>query len=147
MDLTPDKKKILDQVTEELNIKPVSIMPKGIFREMGKSRLKDCICPPVTNWLRGFMDAEFVVTDSFHGTVFSIIFNKPFIAIGNVKRGVTRFSSLLKILGLEDRLVLKYDESILEKIKTPINYEEVNRLLEEKKKEAFDYLEKSLGEN
>ena len=147
LDLTPDKKKILDQVTNELNIKPVSIMPKGIFREMGKQRLKDCICPPVTNWLRGFMDAEFVVTDSFHGTVFSIIFNKPFIAIGNVKRGVTRFSSLLKILGLEDRLVLKYDESILDKIKTPINYEEVNKVLAEKKKEAYDFLESSLASN
>lgn len=144
LDLTPDKKKILDLAEEELKSKPVSIMPKGIFREVGKKNLKDCVCPPVTNWLRGFMDAEFVVTDSFHGTVFSIIFNKPFLAIGNVKRGVTRFSSLLKILGLEDRLVLKYDESILEKIKEPINYKEVNKLLEEKKKDAYNFLENAL---
>ncbi|BAX80465.1 polysaccharide pyruvyl transferase family protein [Labilibaculum antarcticum] len=145
LDLSPDKKKILDQAIEELGIKPVSIMPKGTFRESGKNRLDDCICPPVTNWLRGFMDAEFVITDSFHGTVFSIIFNKPFLAIGNAKRGITRFSSLLKILGLEDRLILKYDESILEKIKTPIDYEKVNRILNIKKKEAYQFLEKSLS--
>ncbi|WP_171595261.1 polysaccharide pyruvyl transferase family protein [Marinifilum caeruleilacunae] len=147
LDLTPDKKKIVDEAAEELKIKPVSIMPKGIFREMGKKRLEDCVCPPVTNWLRGFMDAEFVVTDSFHGTVFSIIFNKPFIAIGNAKRGITRFSSLLKILGLEDRLVLGYQDNISEMIKTPIDYQKVNTLLEGKKKEALQFLENSLNVN
>lgn len=147
LDLTPDKKKIVDQVADEFTIKPVSIMPKGIFREVGKHKLDDCICPPVTNWLRGFMDAKFVVTDSFHGTVFSIIFNKPFLAIGNAKRGITRFSSLLKILGLEDRLVLNYDESIKEKINTPIDYEKVNTILDQKKKEAYQFLENSLHVN
>lgn len=147
LDLTPDKKKILDLITRELDIEPISIMPKGIFRQLGSSKIEDCICPPVTHWLRGFMDAEFVVTDSFHGTVFSIIFNKPFIAIGNAKRGITRFTSLLKILGLKDRLIFKYDENIIDKIKSPINFHEINKLMELKKKESYDFLEKSLSDS
>lgn len=61
--------------------------------------------PPVDQWLRGFEDAEFVVTDSFHACVFSILFGKPFVAIGNKRRGMSRFESLLGTLGLKDRLI------------------------------------------
>ena len=50
--------------------------------------------PPVGQWLRGFMDAELVVTDSFHACVFAIIFGKPYIAVGNKERGMARFASL-----------------------------------------------------
>lgn len=51
-------------------------------------------------WLRGFYDAEFDMTDSFHACVFSIIFGKPFIAIGNKERCMARFEPLLFTLGL-----------------------------------------------
>lgn len=61
--------------------------------------------PTVSQWLANFADARFVVTDSFHGCVFSIIFGKPFIAIGNAERGLGRFRSLLGELGLMDRLI------------------------------------------
>ena len=59
----------------------------------------------VSQWLANFADADFVVTDSFHGCVFSIIFGKPFIAIGNAERGLGRFLSLLGELDLMDRLI------------------------------------------
>ena len=66
---------------------------------------KERIQPPVERWLRGFMDAEFVVTDSFHACVFSILFHKPFVVIGNRKRGYSRFESLSRLFGLENRLI------------------------------------------
>lgn len=65
------------------------------------------IVPPVESWLRGFYDAKLVITDSFHGCVFSIIFGKPFIAIGNANRGLSRFTSLQKMIGAENHLVTK----------------------------------------
>lgn len=43
----------------------------------------------VEYWLSSFRDANYVITDSFHGTVFSIIFRKPFISIVNKKGVVT----------------------------------------------------------
>lgn len=51
----------------------------------------------VPEWLAMFRDASYVVTDSFHGTVFSIIFGKEFKCIYNEERGATRFESLLNL--------------------------------------------------
>lgn len=70
-----------------------------------RENISNCIVPPVEQWLKSFEDAEMVITDSFHGTIFSIIFNKPFWVIANNNRGSARFISILKQLGLEDRLV------------------------------------------
>ena len=66
---------------------------------------KEQIQPPVEQWLRNFDEASFVVTDSFHACVFSIIFRKPFIVIANERRGITRIESLLSMFCLSDHLV------------------------------------------
>lgn len=65
---------------------------------------------PVEEWLRAFAQADFVVTDSFHGCVFSIIHRKPFIVVANVGRGIGRFTSLLGYFGLQDRLVFSMED-------------------------------------
>lgn len=101
--------------------------------------------PPVEQWLRSFRDAKYVVTDSFHGTVFSIIFNKPFIAIGNKERGLARFTSLLKMFGLEDRLVTSADEVTDELINKPIDWNAVNARVKAEQGRSFVYLKKHLG--
>jgi len=59
------------------------------------AKANEWIHAPVEKWLRGFYDAKLVITDSFHAMVFSIIFGKPFILLGNEERGNARFSSLL----------------------------------------------------
>ncbi len=88
------------------------------------------------------MDASFVVCDSFHGAVFSIIFNKPFLAIANQGRGMARFYSLLRMYGLEDRLVTDdMDISLLEK---PIDWIVVNRKREEMKDISLAFLRENL---
>ena len=51
----------------------------------------------IPEWLAMFRDASYVVTDSFHGTVFSIIFGKEFKCIYNETRGAARFESLLNL--------------------------------------------------
>ena len=58
--------------------------------------------PPVEDWLNGIRKADYVLTDSFHGTVFSIIFHKQFVCLGNKDRGNSRFESLLEMAGLEN---------------------------------------------
>jgi glycosyltransferase involved in cell wall biosynthesis/nucleoside-diphosphate-sugar epimerase len=86
--------------------------------------------PPVEQWLKGFRDAELVVTDSFHGAVFSIINNTPFIVVENEVGGVARIKSLLEDFGLTDRLVpagaeADFDLSNLR----PLDWESVNNKL------------------
>ena len=56
-------------------------------------------------WIASFRDASYVITDSYHGTLFSIIFNKDFITINNPSRGQSRFISLLSLLNLRNRLI------------------------------------------
>lgn len=67
--------------------------------------LKERIQPSVEQWLKDFYDAKFVITDSFHATVFSILFGKPFVVLGNQERGLSRIYSLLKMFGLENHMV------------------------------------------
>ena len=52
----------------------------------------------IEQWLRSFRDAKYIVTDSFHGFVFSIIFNKPVKLVYNKRRGNDRFDSLQRLL-------------------------------------------------
>ena len=81
---------VLDETVASNQIVAEFAKSKGLipFRtnskiESSQARISERLQPPVEKWLRGFVDAEFVITDSFHACVFSIIFNKPFMCIGN----------------------------------------------------------------
>jgi hypothetical protein len=100
----------------------------------------------IGQWLRTFMDADFVVTDSYHGTIFSILFGKNFIAFGNRDRGLDRFTTLLDQLGLLDRLVLDHDLSkIVSLVQQPIDYAAVNERLDLLRKLSRELLIRSLA--
>jgi len=98
----------------------------------------------VSHWLQSFANARFVVTDSFHGSIFSILFKKPFLVVGNNERGMARFSSLLKMFGLENRLLLNTNELPMELLTDSIDWEMVNALLKTKREEAISFLINSL---
>lgn len=142
--LDPERSKIdfIDSVARKLNLIPFSVMPEQQLNSKTVVDIDKCVFPSVTKWLRGFMDAEFVVCDSFHGAVFSIIFNKEFVVLGNEKRGMTRFYSLLKTYGLEERLIT--DWSNLGVAARPIDWDSVNRIREEQKCFSLDFLFNSL---
>lgn len=99
-------KYVLDEtpVLEYLEAEALSRLETGavaqaIRLEEGRNRAT------VGAWLRAFHDADFVVTDSFHGMVFSVIFQRQFVALINQERGADRFHTLAALLGLEDRLI------------------------------------------
>lgn len=102
---------ILDQSKEKSNVLDFMVRVSGlrihdISPVSDRTRpLSERVVPPVEEWLAGFADAEFVVTDSFHGCVLSILFHKPFVAVGNSTRGMARMQSLLSRFGLDMRLV------------------------------------------
>lgn len=100
---------------------------------------------PIENWLMKIRDADFVIVDSFHGMVFSIIFKKQFIAIANQKRGNTRFLNIMRSLDLEDKLIYDFGETELQKTKEIIDYNKVYKLLEVRKCQSYDFLMKSLS--
>lgn len=147
--LDPDsvKSDFINRVANGMGLEPFQVLPKYPdnmrTKKNVRNHIEDCVYPPVTTWLRAFMDAEMAIVDSFHGMVFSILFNKPFWAIGNADRGLSRFTSLLKLFGLEDRLL---DVSELDKVDytRPIDWHNVNSLLEKKRAESKRILMESL---
>lgn len=107
LDRTKEKEDLVERIAKEKGLTPFW-MSSDIDNDM--LTLEQRIKMPVEQWLRSFDDAGFVLTDSFHGCVFSIIFEKQFVAIGNKKRGLGRFNSLLKMFSLNNRLILSPDE-------------------------------------
>lgn len=104
--------------------------------------LNERIKPSVEMWLRGFYDAEFVITDSFHACVFSILFKKQFVVVGNKERGLSRIESLLLCFGIENRIV----EDSAQVMRLPlIDYDTVYVKLEKYRKKSFDFLNVALG--
>ena len=91
LDNSSDKQQLVERLARERGLTPFYANSKT---EDFKASRQERIQPPVEQWLRGFMDAELVVTDSFHACVFAIIFGKPYIAVGNKERGMARFASL-----------------------------------------------------
>lgn len=97
------------------------------------------VLPSIETWLSAIRDCDFVITDSYHGTVFSIIFNKPFLVCVNKDRGADRFTSLLEAFGLERHTSLMYPD-----IDDYFDWTVVNNVLEERRKEGMLFLEKAL---
>lgn len=145
LDESNEKQSVIDKISAHLNLPSFRVNPKSKFSESGRKALLDCVYPPVENWIKGFHQADFIITDSFHGCIFSIIFNKQFLAIGNVRRGMARFSSLLKLLGLEDRLLWQ-DLSKFKptQIDRKIDFDKVNSILRELRNKSIDFLNTSL---
>ena len=122
LDKSDEKDSVICTKANELGLKPFSL---GIHDEKPVS---------VEQWLRSFNDAEYVITDSFHGLVFSIIFNKPFCLIRNEVRGNARFSSILNMLHLSTQTTEK-------------DYANLQIILEHARQLSINYLDEILKSN
>lgn len=93
-------------------------------------------------YLRYMKDAYCIITDTFHGTIFSIKFNKNFCTLVR-DTNKQKLGFLLRDLQLENRIVSSSSE-ISRKLNEPIDYDKVNKLLEMKKRDSIEYLSKNL---
>lgn len=116
------------------------LVPENSYDVFNK---KSCILPSPEEWLRCFRDAEMVLVDSFHGMVFSIIYNKPFWVIGNSKRGMARFHSLLSLFNLENRLVSAEQLQTID-LNQSINWDLVNKAIVHYRAQSLDFLDAAL---
>ena len=141
LDKSNEKERLINNVAKIKGYKPFFVNSKY---QDETAPIEERIQPPVEEWLRGFHDAKFVITDSFHACVFSIIYNKPFIVYKNEGRGNARFDSLLRTFGLEERSFS--DINALENIANKeINWEEVNKKLKSLKEQSLNYLKEALN--
>lgn len=119
LDPTPEMGALLAKIAKEKNRKVVVILnelphlfdanvEKLSLPENSRVEIKREV--DLHEWMWYYKNATAVVTDSFHGTIYSIIFKQPFITLSNARRGAARFISLLSPLDLESRLFQSVEE-------------------------------------
>lgn len=136
--------KTLDAIETSCSVPFVSVATQGWWwRHRGTCRY----CSPA-DWLNLYAGASGVVTNSFHGTAFAILFKKPFFIVsrtGDTYALSTRMVELLETLGLMDRYIR--DDSDLSKLR-PItekpNWSEAHNQLHNMRQRSFDYLQECL---
>lgn len=100
--------------------------------------------------LQYFNEADYIITDTFHGSIFSIINNRPFVtlirkSVGNSYGNEEKLSDLLNRLGLQERMASKA-EDIPDILSKPIDYDKVNKIRDTERQNTLNYLKEQLGE-
>lgn len=104
---------------------------------------KYAITPDPYQFLQAFQEASCVITNSFHGTVFAIIMQKPFLTIlqnGHTAIQNARVFSLLEALGLEDRIYRPEQGSMSAQLERPVNWEATDRNLKALRRHSMNFL-------
>lgn len=102
----------------------------------------------VEMWLSSYKNAKYILTNTFHGMVFAIIFHKPFLVLKQSRTGEKqneRMYSILSLLNLENRF---YSENctIKEQINRKIDWNKVDNIIEKQKKDSIEYIKMALGD-
>lgn len=128
------------KIANELGLKPIN--------SNKKIKLTNTIAwnrNSIEKWIRDIAQASFVITPSFHGLAFSLIYKKQFIIINNNinQQRKTRMIDLLERLNLSDRFFeSEEDAEIAKPWLKPIDYSKVTPILEQYREESITYLKK-----
>lgn len=113
------------------------------WKVLPKKGVRRVLYPTIEEWISLFSQARLILTDSFHGTCFSLIFNRPFISFAPPKYSV-RIADLLHEAKLQNNYVPTFpsDEiNIQETVFETIDWEEVNSFISFQQENAKQYLD------
>ena len=145
--LNPSSKsnELIAKYAESIGAKPYYIMP-SIYGETSND-IQKCIYPSISTWLSAFKNAEYIITDSFHGSVFSMIYHKQFFVFDNPSRGSSRLKSLLNTFEIDNRFI-SYNNGIEQCLNTnTIDYLKVDEKMNELRNDSHQFLNTALGLN
>jgi len=114
LDKTDQVNKVVSDLSKERGLKPFEVTLNSSYS--------------VEQWLRSFQDADFVVTDSYHGLLFALVFNKPFYLCMNAMRGNARFESVLNLLEINGR-------------EMDYNWDRINEIIAEERSRSLNFLQ------
>lgn len=135
-----DDKDILQSIEDFSRLRNMQVV--NIKAQTGDIRAFDVI-EPVEKWLSAIYYADYVITDSFHGTVYSLLFNKQFVVYGNVERGLSRMQDLLNRVGLQNRLITS-NTGLSALLEQKIDWASVNKQIDICKESSISFLRNSL---
>ncbi len=98
--------------------------------------------PSPFEFLKLFENAEYILTDSFHATVFSIIYNKKFMNLLPTNKTGTRIESLHRLFNIKERILKDFND--FESIDFTIDWNEINSILNQKRKESLKLLKNAI---
>lgn len=98
----------------------------------------------VVTWLDSIRKARFVVTDSFHGTCFAILFHKPFVVLSSYPEMRSRMDQILGMLGLSDRIISPDQADSFEFLDKDIDWNHVDEVLSQERDRALAWLREHL---
>lgn len=132
------------KIAKELGLKIVRLNPSFSLDSLSKSSNLDAGPKEFINY---FYHANFICTDSFHGTAFSIVFKKDFYVFDkNVNKKDLRKSYLLDEVGLKDRLILGYSKNLIYKIDYEKSNEKIISMIKNGNLFIEDVIEKNYKE-
>ncbi len=141
---TEDKKKAIQLISKQLDL-PYHIILDGqanfdaIKQQMNDPNVLENV--EIEDWLSLIQHADYLVTDSYHGFCFSIIFKRPMSVIPNVLRGLTRFEDLAELTGLTSRFEYSYQDFVNHQPwNIPIDFTLVDNNLRNFKKDSYEWL-------
>lgn len=128
----PYIKELLRYAKEKLSMDSISLKIKDNYS--------------VEEWLSYMNNSKFVITDSHHGVCFAIIFNKPFLFVDMMRGASDRFDTLFELLDIKGR-VIRHNELFNKRddIFEPMDYEKINRILEEQRSISKKWLKEALA--
>lgn len=143
LDMTVEQENMVQQIAANVS--------GGVYRAITDSdgSLSLAGNPSIEEWLAMIEGCEFLITDSFHGLCFALIFEKPFCVVFNKEnwRGFDRIRSLLELLQLSSRLMERCDtEKAIDLYRKPVGYQKVNEILSAKRESSKRWLNASLEE-
>lgn len=147
LDPNESKKNAITSLSSALNLDYINLInADNIQKNQEKLGLENTKADAdVEEWLFYYKNADFVITDSFHGTCFAIIFRKKFISIANYQRGANRFISLLEEVGLQDRLVKDISEiATRPELLEEIDYDKVYQIINPKVQDSLQWLKNAI---
>lgn len=114
-----------------------------------KSNRKGFISSSMPEWLSNIRHSSLVVTNSFHGMVFAIIFKRPFIVVGAENKASEmngRFTTLLNYLDLEKRFIYKVEPDIIRDLKNDdIDWLKIQNKIDGLRQKAFNFYNENLN--
>lgn len=144
LDVTEEKKHVVNLISKHLDSEVVVNYKKNSGKLSLKGVLfnaKEEVFPEVSSWIYNLKCADFIVTDSYHGLAFSILYNKDFLCVYNDRRGKTRMKSLLTIFNLTHRAIdsSQLSDFSYESLK-PIDHLQTKKILSKEKAKSLNLL-------
>jgi hypothetical protein len=101
----------------------------------------------IPDWIRAIDNAAAIFTNSFHGTIFSLLTHRPFIVFlrgGLSQASNDRIASLMVLLGLESRIYNGENNNLEAQLHAPIDWSDVDKRLNELRERSVAFLQNSL---